>query len=158
MAECLQGLKIVLLAADGVGQVELEASGEVVPQAGRTQLLSLQAGHIESVDSELGNGPHVHRRSNAGPSNGRRIRGVAAAAGPGEVRVGFPATTKSANLWCLRSSTTSRKPVGIVCYGAWTLLEKQEWPGGKTLPSSGTMRAQRKTGASVLMGELVSPL
>ena len=57
MAECLQGLRIAMLAADGVGQVELEASGEAVRQAGaQTQLLSLRTGHIESLDKDLGPG------------------------------------------------------------------------------------------------------
>jgi hypothetical protein len=55
MAECLQGLKIALVGADGVGQTELEASGEAVRDAGaQTQLLSLRAGHIESLDEDLG--------------------------------------------------------------------------------------------------------
>ena len=54
MAECLQGLRIALVAADGVGQTELEASGEAVRDAGaQTQLLSLRAGHIESLDEDL---------------------------------------------------------------------------------------------------------
>src|ERR1700679_1576185 len=54
MAECLQGLRIALLAADGVGQTELDASGEAVRQAGaQTQLLSLRTGQIESLNRDL---------------------------------------------------------------------------------------------------------
>src|ERR1700742_1505476 len=54
MAECLQGLRIALLAADGVGQTELDASGEAVRQAGaQTQLLSVRTGQIESLDTDL---------------------------------------------------------------------------------------------------------
>ena len=54
MAQCLQGLRIALVAADGVGQAELDASGEAVRQAGaQTQLLSLRTGQIESLNRDL---------------------------------------------------------------------------------------------------------
>ena len=57
----------------------------------------------------------------------------------------------------MRDFITSGKPVGIVCYGAWTLLEAGvAW--GQRVPLSVTMRARRKTGASLLTDELVSPL
>src|ERR1700760_4407670 len=54
MAECLQGSTIALLAADGVGQTVLDASGDAVRQAGaHTQLLGLRAGQIQSVTEDL---------------------------------------------------------------------------------------------------------
>ena len=51
---------------------------------------------------------------------------------------------------------TSGKPVGIVCHGAWTLLEAGV-ARGRSLPSYATTRAVRQTGASILDGEVVSP-
>ena len=153
MAECLQGLRIALLTADGVGQVELEASGEAVRRAGaQTQLLSLRTGHIEALDKDLGPARRytaIGRR----PKHGRRD----------EALLLVPAAVKSDRLSShdlvvsfVHDFITSGKPVGIVCYGAWTLLEAGV-ARAENLPSSATMRAQRKTGAAVLRGELISP-
>jgi protease I len=156
MTECLQGLRIALLAADGVGQVELEASGEAVRQAGaQTQLLSLRTGHIESLDQDLG------------PGRTYTVDQTVAQATVDEYEalLLLPGTVKSNRLSSddqvvslVRDFITSGKPVGIVCYGAWTLLEAGV-ARGQSLPLSATMRSHRRTtGASVLRGELVSPL
>jgi protease I len=154
MAECLQGLRIALLAADGVGQVELEASGEAVRQAGaQTQLLSLQTGHIESVDNDLGPGRTYTVDQTVAQATVDDYEALLLLPGPVKsVRLSSDDRVVSFVL----DFITSGKPVGIVCYGAWTLLEAG-LARGQSLPLSATMRAQRKTGASVLMGELVSP-
>ena len=155
MAECLQGLRIALLAADGVGQIELEASGEAVRHAGaRTQLVSLRTGHIESLDKDHG------------PGRTYTVDQTVAEATVDEYEalLLLPGTVKSDRLSSddrvvslVRDFITSGKPVGIVCYGAWTLLEAgvAEGPG---LPLSMTTRARRKTGASLLTDDLIPPL
>ena len=155
MAEyLLQGLRIALLAADGVGQVELEASGEAVRQAGaQTQLLSLRTGHIASLDNDLAPGPtYIVDQTVA-----------QATVDDYEALLMLPGTLKSDRLSSddrvvslVRDFITSGKPVGIVCYGAWTLLEAGV-ARGQSLPLSATMRAKRTTGTSLLRGELVSP-
>jgi protease I len=155
MDERLQGLRIAMLAADGVGQVELEASGEAVRQAGaQTQLLSLRTGHIESLDKDLGPGRTYTVDQTV----------AEAAVDEYEALLLLPGTVKTDRLSSddrvvalVRDFITSGKPVGIVCYGAWTLLEAGV-ARGQSLPLSGTMRAHRSTGASVLRGELVSPV
>jgi protease I len=147
-------LRIALVAADGVGQIELDASGEAVRRAGaQTQLLSLRSGHIESLDKDLEPG-----RTYAVD------RTVAqATVDEYEALLLVPGMVKSEQLSShdlvvsfVRDFITSGKPVGIVCHGAWTLLEAGV-ARGQSLPLSVTMRAQRQTGSAVLRGELVSP-
>jgi protease I len=154
MAECLQGLTIALLAADGVGQIELEASVDALRDAGaQTQLLSLRTGHIESLDKDFG------------PGSTFTVDQTLARATVDEYHALLlvPGTVKSDRLSSddlvvsfVRDFITSGKPVGIVCHGAWTLLEGGT-ARGQSLPLSLTMRAQRKTGASLLEVDLVSP-
>ena len=153
MAECLQGLRIALLASDGVGQVELEGSGEAVRQAGAlTQLLSLQTGHIESVDNDLRPGCIYTVDQTVDEATVDEYDALLLL--PGPVKSGRLSSDDRVVSFVL-DFIGSGKPVGIVCYGAWTLLEAG-LARGQSLPWSATMRAQRKTGASVLMGELVS--
>jgi protease I len=154
MAECLQGLRIALVAADGVGQTELEASAEAVRDAGaQTQLLSLRAGHIESLDEDLE------------PVRTYIIEQTVAQATVEEydALLLVPGTARSDRLSSedvvvcfVRDFITSQKPVGVVCYDAWTLLEAGVARGPR-LPLSITTRARRKTGASLISDELISP-
>ena len=54
MANELDGMKIAILAADGVEQVELEQPREAVENAGATtELLSIEAGEIQAVESDI---------------------------------------------------------------------------------------------------------
>ena len=134
---------------------QLEASGEAVRQAGaQTQLLSLLTGHIESLEQDLG------------PGRTYTVDQTVAQATVDEYEalLMVPGTVKSDRLSSddrvvslVRDFITSGKPVGIVCYGAWTLLEAGV-ARGQSLPLSATMPShRRKTGASVLRGELIWP-
>ena len=154
MAQRLQGLTIALLAANGVGQIELEASGEAARQAGaQTQLLSLRTGHIESLNKDLDPGRTYTVDQTV----------AQAAADEYEALLLVPGMLKSDELSgddlvvsFVRDFITSGKPVGVVCHGAWTLLAAGV-ARGRRLPSYPTMRALHQTGASILEGELVSP-
>lgn len=154
MAEYLQGSRIALLAADGVGQTELDASGDAVRRAGaHTQLLSLRSGQIQSLDEELD------------PARVYTVdRAVAeASVDDYEALLLLPGMVESHQL-----SSHDRvvslvgdfirlgKPVGVVCHGSWTLLEAG-LARGQSLPSYLTIRSLRQTGASILDGEPASP-
>jgi len=153
MADHLQGLRIALLAADGVGQIELEASGEAVRRAGaQTQLLSLRTGHIESVNSDLEPGRRYAVDQTVAQATVDEYAGLLLV--PGMLK-SDRLSSHDLVVSFVQDFITSGKPVGIVCHGAWTLLEAGV-ARGQSLPLSVTMRAQRRTGASVLTGELVS--
>ncbi len=154
MAEHLQGSRIALLAADGVGQIELEASGEAVRHAGaQTQLLSLRTGHIESFDKDLEPGRTYAVDQTVAQATVDEYEALLLV--PGMVR-SEQLSSHDLVVSFVRDFITAGKPVGIVCHGAWTLLEAGV-ARGQSLPLSVTMRAQRRTGSSVLRGEPVSP-
>lgn len=151
--ERLQGSRIALLAADGVGQTELDASGDAVRQAGaQTQLLSLRTGQIESLDEGLDPG---HRYT--------VDRAVAdASADEYEALLLLPGIVRSHQLSrddsvvsLVGDFISLGKPVGVVCQGTWTLLEAGV-ARGRSLPSCLTIRSLRQTGASLLDGERAS--
>ncbi len=54
MADELNGMKIAILAADSVEQVELEKPREAVTEAGaQTELLSIQEGEIQAMNHDI---------------------------------------------------------------------------------------------------------
>jgi deglycase len=154
MAECLKGSTIALLTADGVGQTELDLSGDVVRQAGaHTELLGLRAGQIQSVTADLD------------PARVYTVdRAVAeASVDEYEALLLLPGMRKSQQLSSHDSVVSFvadfislGKPVGVVCHGTWTLLEAGV-ARGQSLPSYLTIRSLRETGASILDSETNSP-
>jgi protease I len=154
MPEYLQGLRIALLTADGVGQTELEASGDAVRRAGaQTQLLSLRNGHIESLDKDFEPGRTYAVDQTVSQATVDEYEALLLA--PGMVK-SEQLSSDDLVVSFVRDFITSGKPVGIVCHGAWTLLEAGV-ARGQSLPLSVTIRAQRRTGSSALSGELVPP-
>lgn len=154
MAQRLQGLTIAVLAADGVGQIELDASGEAVRQAGaQTQLLSLRPGHIASLNEDLDPGRTYTVDQTVAQATANEYAALLLVPGmlkPDELSgddfvVAF-----------VRDFITSGKPVGVVCHGAWTLLEAGV-ARGRRLASYPAMRAVQQRGASILEGESVLP-
>jgi protease I len=153
MSANLQGFKIALLAPDGVGQIELETCGEAARQAGaQTQLVSLQPGQIESLNSDLD------------PVRTYPVDQTVEQATVGEydALLLVPAMIKPRQLSgddtvvsLVRDFIMSGKPVGVICHGTWTLLESGV-ARGRSLPSYLTMQALRKTGACLLAGTRVS--
>ena len=154
MTECLQGSRIALLAADGVGQTEFDASGDAVRQAGaHTQLVALRAGQIQSLNEDLD------------PASVYTVdRAVAeASVDEYEALLLLPGLVRSHQLSSHDSVVsfvgdiiTLGKPVGVVCHGTWTLLEAG-LARGQSLPSYLTIRSLRQTGGSILDGEPASP-
>jgi|GEM_PF-2040915 protease I len=154
VAECLQGLKIALLAADGVRQIELEAPGEAMRRAGaQTQLLSLEAGQIESLDEDLDPGRRYtvdQTVANATVDQYDALLLVPGLLKPDQL------SNDDTVVSFVRDFITFGKPVGIVCRGGWTLLESGV-ARGRSLATYLTIPTLRKTGAAILDGELVSP-
>ncbi|WP_081665024.1 DJ-1/PfpI family protein [Mycobacterium sp. UM_CSW] len=154
MAQRLQGSRIALLAADGVGQTELDASGDAVRQAGAlTQLLSVRTGQIESLNEDLGPG-RVYTVDRA-VADASADEYEALLLLPGMVR-SHQLSSNDSVVSFVGDFISLGKPVGVVCHRTWTLLEAGV-AHGRTLPSYLTIRSLRQTGASILDAERVSP-
>jgi protease I len=154
MAERLQGSRIALLAADGVGQTELDGSGDAVRQAGaQTQLLSVRTGQIESLNEDLDPG-RVYTVDRA-VADASADEYEALLLLPGMVR-SHQLSSHDSVVSFVGDFISLGKPVGVVCRGTWTLLEAGV-ARGRSLPSYLTIRSLQQTGASILDGEPASP-
>lgn len=154
MAGCLQGLRIALLAADGVGQTALDSSGDAVRQAGaQTQLLSLRTGQIESLNEKLDPGRTYTVDQAVAQASVDEYEALLLL--PGMVR-SHQLSSHDSVVSFVGDFITLGKPVGVVCHGTWTLLEAGV-ARGQSLPSYLTIRSLRQTGASILDGETDSP-
>ncbi|WP_085095468.1 DJ-1/PfpI family protein [Mycobacterium paraense] len=154
MAERLQGSRIALLAADGVGQTELDASGDAVRQAGaQTQLLSVRTGQIESVNEDLDPGRMYTVDRAVADVSADEYEALLLL--PGMVR-SHQLSSHDSVVSLVGDFISLGKPVGVVCHGSWTLLEAGV-ARGRSLPSYLTIRSLRQSGASIPDGERVSP-
>ncbi len=153
MANELQGVRVAILAADGVEQVELTEPRSALADAGaRTHLVSLEEGQIQATNSDI----------NPADTFGVDIVVSAASvddydalvlpggtANPDKLRMDETAVA------FVRDFVNSGKPVGVICHGPWTLVEA-DVVRGRTLTSWPSVRTDiRNAGGTVVDEEVV---
>ncbi len=137
MAEDLSGKKIAFLVAqEGVEEVELTKPWQAVEQAGATpELIAPQSGEVQAFQ-------HLDK------SKTYRVDKTLAAADPGDydgvVLPGGVANpdqlrTEPKAIEFLQRFFAEGKPVGVICHGAWTLVEA-DLVRGRTLTSWPSLR------------------
>ena len=153
MSNELQGLKIAILAADGVEKVELEEPRSALEEAGaQVELLSLKTGEIQARNHDLepaGTVPVDRAVSDAsvGEFDGLVLPG--GTVNPDKLRVDDTAVA------FVRDFVVSGKPVAAICHGPWTLVEAGV-AVGRTLTSYPSIRTDlRNAGAHVVDQEVV---
>ena len=153
MAKELEGKKIAILAADGVEQRELEQPREAVENAGATtELLSLDSGEIQAVESDINpkdtfSVDKVVGDASIGDYDGLILPG--GAVNPDNLRVDDKAIS------FVQEFFKSGKPVGVICHGPWTLVEA-DLVRGRTLTSYPSIRTDIKNaGGNVVDEEVV---
>ena len=153
MANELEGKKIAILAANGVEQVELEQPREAVERAGATtELLSLESGEIQAVESDINPGDtfsvdKVVGDASIGDYDGLVLPG--GVANPDNLRLDDQAIS------FVQEFFKSGKPVGVICHGPWTLVEA-DLVRGRTLTSYPSIRTDIKNaGGNVVDEEVV---
>ncbi|QRP48253.1 type 1 glutamine amidotransferase domain-containing protein [Amycolatopsis sp. FDAARGOS 1241] len=153
MANALQGLKVAVLAADGVEQVELERPRAAVTDEGASvDLVSLRDGEIQAMNGDIDKGDKF-----------RADRAVADVSSGDYDALLLPGGTMNPDN--LRSDpeavkfvgdfVRAGKPVGVICHGPWTLAEA-DVIRGRRLTSFPSIRTDlRNAGATVVDEEVV---
>jgi protease I len=117
----LDGKKIAFLAADGVEQSEFTEPWKAVEQEGGSpELVSLEEGEIQGVEHDLEKRDTfaVDRVvADADPSDYDGLVLPGGVMNPDKLRLDEKAVD------FVRSFVESRKPVGAICHGPWTLVE-----------------------------------
>jgi protease I len=154
MAKELQGQKIAILAADGVEQVELEQPRDAVEQAGaETELLSLEAGEIQAMNSDINPADTFSVDKIVGDASVDDYAGLIVPGGavnPDNLRMDRDAVS------FVQEFFKTGKPVGVICHGPWILVEA-DVARGRTLTSYPSIRTDlRNAGANVVDQEVVT--
>ncbi|MFN2478210.1 MAG: type 1 glutamine amidotransferase domain-containing protein [Pseudonocardiaceae bacterium] len=153
MAGTLTGLRVAILAARGVEQVELVQPRQAVTDAGATaELLSVEPGTIQATnhDIELADEFEVDRVV-ADVS----ITDYDALILPGGTVNPDTLRRSSVAVAFVRDFVEAAKPVGVICHGPWTLVEA-DVVRGRTLTSYPSLRTDiRNAGGTVVDEEVV---
>jgi protease I len=153
MADELQGMKIAILAADGVEQVELTEPRDAVRGAGaETELLSIQSGEIQGVQGEINPADTFQVDKAVGDASVDDYAGLiipGGVANPDNLRA-------DANVVSfVQEFFKTGKPVGVICHGPWVLIEA-DVARGRRLTSYPSIRTDlRNAGAEVVDEEVV---
>ncbi|CCQ15089.1 putative uncharacterized protein [Rhodococcus sp. AW25M09] len=149
----LTGRRIAILATDGVEEVELVQPREAVENAGATvTLVSLNHGDIQAMTGD------VHAANTFAVD--RVVADVSAddfdalilpggTTNPDQLRVDADAVT------FVRDVVDAGKPVGVICHGAWTLVEA-DVVKGRTLTSYPSIRTDIRNAGGTVVDEEVT--
>jgi len=153
MGNELNDMKIAILAADGVEQVELEQPRDAVHEAGATtELLSLDDGEIQAMNHDINKGDtfSVDRKvADASPDDYAGLILPGGVANPDNLRADEHA------IRFVQDFFKTGKPVGVICHGPWTLVEA-DLVRGRTLTSYPSIRTDiRNAGGNVVDEEVV---
>jgi protease I len=153
MSAELTGKRIAILATDGVEGVELTSPREALEQAGATvELLAPEDGSIQLWDhSEKGGTLPVDKAvSEADPQT---YDGLVL---PGGVRNADHLRMDAASVRFVEALARRGTPIGVICHGAWILIEAQA-VDGRRLTSYPSLRTDlRNAGAQWVDQEVVN--
>ena len=153
MANDLEGMKIAILAADGVEQVEVEEPRRAVEEAGgETELLSIHSGEIQAMKSDINKAdtfPVDLEVSDASPDDYDGLIVPGGTINPDNLRVDEDAVR------FVQDFFKTGKPVGAICHGPWILVEADVARGRKVTAYPSIRTDLRNAGADVVDEEVV---
>ena len=153
MANELEGLKIAIIATDGVEQVELEEPRQAVEDAGaETELISLEEGEIQAMNGDINKGDTFEVDKVIGDVSASDYDGLIL---PGGVANPDNLRQDEDVIRFLQEFFATGKPVGAICHAPWTLVEA-DLVAGRTLTSYPSIRTDiRNAGGEVVDEEVV---
>ncbi|WP_040839073.1 DJ-1/PfpI family protein [Nocardia brevicatena] len=153
MANALQGKQIARPAADGIERVELDRPRDAVQRAGgHTVPLSPQTGVLQARNNGLAVAATftVDRTvSDAAVDDYDTLLLRGGTMNPDNLRIAEAAVS------FVRDFIGSRKPVGAICHGPWTLVEAGVAKGRTLTPCPSPRADLRSAGADVVDEEVV---
>jgi protease I len=152
MAGKLDGIRVAILATDGVERVELEQPRDALQREGaRTEVLSLRYGEIKARDHDLqdaGTFPVDGLVSQASTGDYDALLLPGGTVNPDKLRMDRAAVA------FVRDFVDLGKPVAAICHGPWTLVEAGV-VRDRTLTSYPSLRTDlRNAGAHVVDREV----
>ncbi|MFC9631533.1 type 1 glutamine amidotransferase domain-containing protein [Streptomyces mirabilis] len=153
MTQELRGMRVGILAADGVERVELDQPRGALQGAGaKTEILSLHHGEIQARQFDLnpaGTFPVDRLVADASVDDYHALLLPGGTMNPDQLRMDRDAVQ------FVRDFMASGKPVASICHGPWTLAEADA-VRGRRLTSWPSIRTDlRNAGAEVVDQEVV---
>jgi protease I len=154
MAGKLDGMRIAILATDGVEQVELTRPRDAVTAEGaRTEIISLAEGEFQAMNGDIEPAEKFTADKAAGQASAADYDGLIMPGGTVNAdRLRMDPDVRS----FVREVFRAGKPVGVICHGPWTLVEA-DLVRGRTLTSYPSLRTDiRNAGGTVVDEEVVT--
>jgi protease I len=152
MAEELTGVRVAILAADGVERVELEQPRQALDDAGAfTALVSIATGSIAARDHDLEDaGSFTVDRDvyDVTPDEFDALLLPGGTVNPDKLRMDATAVA------FVRDFVDSGKPVAAICHGPWTLAEADR-VRGRRLTSWPSVRTDLRNAGAEVVDEVV---
>ncbi|MBJ8337563.1 type 1 glutamine amidotransferase [Antrihabitans sp. YC3-6] len=148
----LAGIRVAILATNGVEQVELtEPRAAIFDAGGTTELVSLEVGEIQAMnhDTEAADVFTVDRAiSDVSADDFEALVLPGGTTNPDTLRQ----STEVVDF--VKSFFAAGKPVGVICHGAWTLVEA-DVVRGRTLTSYPSIRTDIRNAGGIVVDEEV---
>jgi protease I len=149
----LDGIRIAILATDGVEQVELTDPREAVTaQGATTELVSVAEGEIQAMNHDMEPADRFPVDRTAGAARAAEFDALIM---PGGTVNADRLRMDEAVRAFVQDMFRAGKPVGVICHGPWTLIDAGVVQG-RTLTSYPSLRTDlRNAGALVVDREVV---
>ncbi len=145
MPASLNGKHIAILATDGVEQVELTSPQQALQKAGaQVTVVSPKSGTIQGMNHDQ-KGDQLRVDATLAQAKPDQFDGLVLPGGvanPDYLRIDKQAMD------FIRSFTTTNKPIGAICHGAWTLIEADAVRGKKLTSWPSLQTDLRNAGAT----------
>jgi len=151
MTQELSGVRVAVLATDGVEESEYIDPRKAVEAAGAdVELISPHSGEIQAVqhDEKGGRYPVERTVAQANPDDYDALLLPGGVANPDRLRLHADAVA------FVKSFFSAGKPIGVICHGPWTLVEA-DVVRGRTLTSWPSLRTDIRNAGGTWVDEEV---